>query len=656
MNYNNQQQFNQPLPFNPQQPQTQPIQYTLDRPPYVPQVQVPQNLSYLLPNVCSMIANEACAQMGKNPGRMFTFNQMANNGFQNAEFATAVATAFDILLLMLAKNIYSVPEAGVNEVVSKTMAILTCRNLAMYSQLAAMSDPRALQEGQNLLNEANMMQQEIVMMKQRYAAPQQQWQNNNQGQYGGGVPSGFAGMPQGNQGHHPGMYPRFGSPVHNNQPQQQWNSSSGPSPFTRGGNPTQTSTPLAENTGRYDYLNKGNNSPAMTQQQIFQQNKPEPMLVQAPAAPVAVPEVKKELVWFSSHHQFHQPAYNTETEKLVLYEIVDGNKTYVLAKVVTIGVNEVDRSKHTLTTPMMAHTSHIPQGSPTRQAAFEKSVEKLTQVESPVLNTKAAISGKALIRNFVEELIFDTKVAQKMVSPENDCGVFQMNCVKGTPFVATKDIQDIASKISDMRNFQEIALTMQSILNSEIDSEVKDFIFELDLMLTKEVNNLLQNKMSIAVTIESFIDDICDISEYLKENKGETFSRAFDAYQEEFINIFLKPIDDPDLVQQMQESLIDPEEGVEVKLSSVFYWHNHTITSIRMHSSELRIGIGEKTSSIITEQSFPVLRSFCKKLFDSVAKEERGYAHHVLVTTDNKKYELHKSLFMPDTYLISNFK
>lgn len=643
MNYQTQ------LPFNPHQPQAQPIQFTLDRPPFIPQgIQIPQNLSYLLPNVCSLVANEACANMGKNAGRMFTFNQLSANNYQNADYATAVATVFDVLMLGLAKGMYNVPEVGLNDSVSRTMSILTCKNIALFQGLAQLLDPRALQEASQMLSMANGMQQEIGMMKARYSAPpQNQW--NNQASYGA-VPSGFAGAPT-NYGTQNSMpFSRFNDPAPQNQ---QWgNNQSGPSPFTRGSGQVNTG-PIQDTNDRYSYLSKGVATQPQIEQHVFQQTKPEPMLVKAPE--VSAVEVKRDLKWSSSHHQYHQPAFNTETEKLELYELVDGNKIYVIAKVVTKGVNEVDRTKHTLTTPMLAHTSHIPDGSPTREAAFEKSVERHTQTENPVLNKKAAVHNNVLIRTFIEELIFDTKVAQKMVKPENDCGVFRMNCIKGTPFVATKDIGEIANKLSAMKNFQEIALTMQSILNSDTEQEIKDFIFELDLFLTKEVNNLLQNKMSIEMSIDSFIDDICDLSEYLNNRKGATFSNAFDKCQLAFIETYLTPIRDQELVLDMQNSLIDPEEGTDISLHSVFYWHSYTITSVRMHSSELRIGISEKSSNIITEQSFPVLRNFCKKLFDSVAIDEHGIAHHVLVTSDNKKYELHQSLFVPDTYLISNF-
>lgn len=642
----------QSLPYNAQQPQFNPVMFTLDHPPFVPQgIQIPQNMVYLLPAVCASVANEATNQMNKHPARMFTFNQMASNGYQNAEFATAVATVFDLLMLGLAKGMYGVPEQGLNDAVTRTMSILSCRNLSLYPALTQMVDPRVTQEAIQVLNESQYMQQEIVAMKSRmntgfvaqggYQAPQSSF---------GGIPPGFAGTPVNNQGAVP--FSRFNDVG----TQQQWNTGvNTSSPFTRGGNQPQPSAPAVMDTGdRYSYLNKNQQVFNQPVQQQFQP-QPEPMLVQA--TPIAQqPVEKKELKWVSSHHQYHQPAFNTETEKLELYEFQQSGKTYVIAKVVTKGVNEVDRNKHVITTPMMTLTSHIPQGSPTREAAFEKSVEKIVQNENPVLNAKPTVSTKVLIRNFTEELIFDTRVAQKLVSPENDCGLFQMNSIKATPFVATKDITEVASKLSEMKSFQDIALTMQSILNSDTDQEIKDFVFELDLLLTKEVNNVLQNRMSIDLSIDSFVDDICDLSEYLKEKKGESFSNAFDRNQADFIEAYLTPIDDKELVDQMHESLMDSEDGHPVDLSSVFYWHSYTITNVRMHSSELKIGIGPKSSSIITDQSFPVLRNFCKKLFDSVSKEDHGYAHHILITSDNKKYELHRSMFVPDTYLISYFK
>lgn len=649
----------QSLPYNAQQPQFNPVMFTLDQPPFIPHgIQIPQNMSYLLNAVCSAVANEATNQRNKHAARMFTFNQIASNSFQNSDFATAVASVFDILMLGLAKQLYNVPEQGLPDAVTRALSIMACRNLSMYPALAQIVDPRVTQEAVQVLNEAQFMQQEISAMKARmgggfvapggYQAPQQNF---------GGVPPGFAGSPMQGQGSVP--FSRFND-IGNQQQPQTWNTGgNSSSPFVRGGHQGQNPAPAMVDTGdRYSYLNKNQQAFQQPVQQPVQQqfpSPPEPMLVRS--TPIAQqPEVKKELKWVSSHHQYHQPAYNSETEKLELYEFQQNGKTYVIAKVVTKGVNEVDRNKHVITTPMMTLTSHIPQGSSTREAAFEKSVEKMTHNESPVLNAKPTVSSKTLIRNFTEELIFDTRVAQKLVSPENDCGVFQMNSIKATPFVATKDITEVASKLSEMKNFQDIALTMQSILNSDTDQEVKDFVFELDLFLTKEVNNVLQNRMSIDLSVDSFVDDISDMSEYLKEKKGESFSIAFDKNQEEFIETYLTPIDDKELVDQMHESLMDSEDDHPVDLSSVFYWHSYTITNVRMHSSELKIGIGPKTSSIITDQSFPVLRNFCKKLFNSVSKEDHGYAHHVLITSDNKKYELHRSMFVPDTYLISYFK
>lgn len=661
----------QALQFNPQQPQTQPVQYTLDRPPFVPQgIPVPQPLSYLLANVCSMVANEATMQMGKNCARMFTFNQLSFNGWQNSDFATVVASVFDLLLLNLSKGVYNVPEVGLQDAVGQAVTIMSCRNLAMFQGLAQMVDQRVSQEAMQVLQNASQMQNEVAMMKARASGgynqqqgypqsgfPQQGYPQN---QFNQGVPPGFAGAPINTNPTGNGGYGRFGpQPVQNNTwqaPNNNFSAGGSSSPFNRhGSSADQQASAPSTNGDRYEYLNKNAEQFKQPVQQ-FQPVVPEPMLVQVKNVPQEQPQPRKELKWTNSHHQYHLPAYNTETEKLEYAELIDGNKTYVIAKVVPKGVNEVDREKHVITTAMMTHTSHIPQGFSTREAAFEKSVKDITINENPVLNAKAMVSSKALIRNFTEELMFDTRVAQKLAASENDCGVYQMNCVKATPFVATKDITEVANKLSEMTNFQNVALTMQSILNSDIDQEVKDFVFELDLMLTKQVNSVLQNKMSIDLSIDSFVDDVCDLSEYLLNSKGSSFSKAFDSLQESFIDTYLKPIADEDLIMQMRESLMDPEEGVDVELSSVFYWHSLTITSVQMHSSELKIGIGSKSSSIITNSSFPVLRNFCRKLFEAASKEDHGFAHHILVTSDNRKYELHQSAFMPDTYLISYFK
>lgn len=643
MNYQN-------LPYSANQPQTQPLQYTPDRPPFVPQgIAIPQQLSYLLPTVSAMVANEVVAQMGKHAGRMFTFNQFAANNYANPDFATAVASVFDYLMLNLIKGIITVPEAGLSEAVSRIVTLISCHNFAKFPPLAQMVDARVLQDANQALIQGTALQNEIMQMKMRGQQQQQPYQNQQPAWQQSNVPVGFAGTPAG----YAPPYNRF-----NDQQNTAWSPPQNtPSPFTRGTqNFTNVSTPVAPvENDRYTYLAKAAPPPVASPQPVqpFQFNAPAPMLVKAETVQVEKP-VQKELVWSSSHHQYHQPAFNSETEKLELHELVDGNKTYVIAKVVTKGENEVDRNQHVITTPMMTLTSHIPAGAATRQEAFEKSVEKMVQSESPAFNGKTVIDNNWLLRNFADEMIFDARVSQKLAKPENDCGVYQIFAIKGTPFVATKDIEETALQLSKMKNFQEVALTMQSILNSDIDQEVKDFVFELDMLLTKEINSMLRNKMSMVNFIDSFIDDICDMSEFLRTTKGETYAKAFDDCQKTFIETFLAPITEDEIKSELA-SVFSQDEDSAVKLSSVFYEHNYTITNVRLHSSELKIGIGKGTSSIITEQSFPVLRNFCKKLFQSADKTGKQFAHHIMITSDFKKYELHRSMFVPDTYLISYF-
>lgn len=105
-------------------PQTPIQQYQLASPPYVPQVLLlPQGKQIVVP-VCALLANAAGTTAAQTPARMYCYNVISSNGWQNTAFAELVKLACDLAVLLAAQT-GSSPGTQMHEAVSLALTLYT---------------------------------------------------------------------------------------------------------------------------------------------------------------------------------------------------------------------------------------------------------------------------------------------------------------------------------------------------------------------------------------------------------------------------------------------------------------------------------------------------------------------------------------------------
>ena len=241
--------YNQQLPFSYDQLMAQPMQFRMDAPPCVPNVPCPQNLQYILPAICALVANEASQRYNTHAGRMFLFNQLSVNNYNNNDFATCVATVLDLLSLNLFKQVYRTVEEGLSDAVSKALSIYCSLNFQNYPALQSVTNPDIVNDAFKNIQAFHGLSNEIANFKNRsqQGFPQQSFQQSPQMMMNPSFGGGYNQPP-----------PSYANTY--NQPQTNYGgSTSGNSNLFS----TNTQQPQGANvqmnrrsvdTGRYDYL------------------------------------------------------------------------------------------------------------------------------------------------------------------------------------------------------------------------------------------------------------------------------------------------------------------------------------------------------------------------------------------------------------------
>src|ERR1700756_3849588 len=123
------------LPADPYNPERGPMQIALNNPPCVPQFQAPAFMNDLIPVIAAAIALDIQNDAQKSPPRMFVYNLVSRNGFQNEIFAGLVMGTVDWVLMALAERKFQNPEQAAQAFVPKMVEMFIAVQIMSYQQL-----------------------------------------------------------------------------------------------------------------------------------------------------------------------------------------------------------------------------------------------------------------------------------------------------------------------------------------------------------------------------------------------------------------------------------------------------------------------------------------------------------------------------------------
>jgi hypothetical protein len=688
------------LPFDPINPMVQMYTYE-NNPPYVPRNhKLPQDVAVFLPEASAAVATAGTIRARESPPRMFLFNQLSANGYCNADFESVVVSVVELMCLRKIENTVNDIRAALPEAVDTVMQAKCVTNMFNHQELMNITaqflgNKFSIESFYAFMNDFNNTAARVEQMKQRMFQPQMSQQNYpmNQMPQGGG----YNQYNQNNQFSNPqnNQYSRFQAPQ-TQFPQQNFNR-----PQTGSGSLFTGSQPIQRDeqqhahqhvdiAGKYSHLVRNNQqqntpqqtntfSPApavqQTNQQMFQ---PAPQAEVSPVVPAdkSTPELSeidytKDTTWAPSERQRHPPVIARRKAKPMLSYTIDPVTRKVQRVIVVVRKEipemEMDRGKHTLIDTALEN--NVPVGFKTREEAIDNTLKTLED-KKEVINGDDTIKEDGVwhARSYIDEAIFDTKLKQKQHDNGDICTGYRSYSIVGIPFLGDKSRKGLIDKLSKKTKISEVASVMKMILNSsQEEANLKEFVVSLDAVLTKKLIASLRGKLSLGITMDNFTEDAVGLFQWLEDNYGLSYAEAYGRYQETFIKSFIKS-PEPDMESDLIRALIPegdiPEDLVPKPINNVgvtLLENLVSVTSIRASSNELNLllynnpqfpGIG----SLIERHQLPALFDFTDRLFNEDRSLNNDIAHHLLVTLDDKIYELHKGIVsVSDNYLISEY-
>lgn len=151
------------LPVSFEYPAVPAIQYPIQCPPLVPDVQLLPDAQPILVLASALVANEAGHDAYKSQPRMFCYNLLCSNGWNNPQFASVVKMVCDACVLK-ARNSRNSVESYLRETVGEVLALYTSVLVMSYPDLQRMLPPDSLANAANNQNVYYGLEQAIAQM------------------------------------------------------------------------------------------------------------------------------------------------------------------------------------------------------------------------------------------------------------------------------------------------------------------------------------------------------------------------------------------------------------------------------------------------------------------------------------------------------------
>jgi hypothetical protein len=688
------------LPFDPTRPQFQTTQITVNNCPVnlsVLQNQVhPNLLSYLVPIAVACI-DALQSRAGQNPLRMFLFNQMAVNSYNNQNFLQLVKSVCDLAECNAAQGVQI--ENAITGAVDMSIQFYAFSNLQTFPGLQQFVDPSTHSNLQALQQKQAQVSQLVMQYQQQKAMRQQQ---QGAGGYGGYSNQGFqtntfnqqqslqaANTPQSWHTQSTGM---FSAPVQAPVPQEQ------PT-----GNMVEGWAAAAAAQQTFNQNNQGfNQTPQQPVQQRpeacppFSFNTPSAPQQQAPVQPTVGgldlsqyekfyqhpggkvmvkygdPGVKFKL----SNNWPHTPRPNRSCDVYyVLHE--DGSMEPIIKKLNK--EEQMEKAKHYAATHV--RTAHEKIWSILDFNKEERMEEIQRQFEAGELIVrsdmdfkKPAVKEDEVVKDesyvavtSAEDVWSQADISLTLTDTEDTkCVAYIKPALHVTPIVAKCDVKELVDSVKGSVTLEQCAnklkaesYSIRSLTDAAQMRQRQTIYGKVNRMLTASVNHYLKYKLALpGLKIDSFEEDAGELLEYLKTEYPEAFSTALASHQRSIIRSVLSTtIDDFD-GSEFDESLRDQHlAGGDIKNNQpLFLYRKEFYMSVNMFSLELgHEGLDDEEPSSVFKDGSPLLYSLCEQMSASAKKLEEAdddvYSYYIK-TLDDHVYVVNRSALNPSTYII----
>lgn len=610
---------------------TQPLFFNPTQPPFVPQLQYcPPQLYNYVPMIAAAVASQASANVQENPhaGRIFTFNDLAINNYNNQSFPMAVATAVDFIMLHLHKGIYPNPETAIQDGIPRVLAIITSANIVNNPEIHYGMDHAIINEARRVMQqEVPQLNHEVAQMKMALAPP-----NPHQmglGGYAVQQPQQQGGY-QFNRNSRPAQYGSHRTPAQVG--------SMGFSQSSQTGSQQLQDPGPGATSDRYGYLRRA--AAEQTQRPQQQQTR------QAPAKPVELTLSD----WTPSSLQQLPPAYRPTCEEPVISQQLDARTGKIINFIVLKPKEpEMDRSQHSLSPFQTTRTS------PQRES---RTIEVLAAQTEVVSNSGNVQVGPKLEvdtshnewrqTQSLRQGIFKTKYIHTSQSREKRQTGHTEYLLIGEAFVTAGDFSYVVDHLAKSRTLEELADNLGHRL-MEFEGLAleanQNFVESVRKYVTKEFNLFLRNRCCVdGLALDDFATDYKELPEYLAKKRGDVYVTAMMQFRQHWLRSLFEIFDDDNYDVLLSNLVPEIGETVIPRDHATALFRAITVTTLDVSSLDLNVGFPiEQYAALIDVEGHPGLFTLGKTLMDKSGKSsvsDISIAHHYVVTTDNVVYEL----------------
>lgn len=647
--YNNQQ-----TAFPVDRPLLQPVQYDPNRPPFVPNIRVAQDLMPYLPYITGLMMDVITKGI-QGPVSMHFYNHMVQgnpqnmqfNPWVNEDFVKEVNNCADFIYLKIA----TLGNVDIGQAIIRLApAYISLRSIyevklygALWGYIDAMDQPGIQQ--QHYQFEQEMAQ--ITALR-------------NGGPIGGtAVPVGAPMM----SGRAP-AYPQPVGPQMGGYPQAMGAPMAAPmnTGYPVGGAPMAGRTAGA---GR-DY---GTTAPTPVAPQPVaaapqQVQTAQPVQTAAPAQTEPTLVEAANTTWKPSEQMPYPIAYNPVTTKMY-YQIENGKTIPVPAK---SNIDMINYDRHNITSLF----GHVPDNLPvvkdngeiTRNLvkAVQDASEEAGNTDAQNERVQETMGLKAIVTtSSLETAIQDVRTEMLLkIDRANPPMIFQGYAQVYTPIIGEESEYDFLRKLADSSSYIEL----REKIRAAGSTASPELLTEVILRCTELMNTLLHKQLSIMpseLTVDDFVQDLDPLLNLLKSNYGEKVQKAFLTNQ----NMRIKQLFDfPDTSTEAGKSVHDAL--VENALSShwderedrpafTFFGPVVRLTYLNVLSHDLLLAGISKVGNILTKQQLPALFDLAHQVFTA---DDNGLlvARQLVITKDGRIVELHEALLVQGGYLVSLVK
>jgi hypothetical protein len=669
-----------------------PVQYQPGILPFQLNVPCAPQLQPYLPLIGTAAIDAIQAKYGANQLRVFLYNQMSTNGYQNNDFLAIVKSIAQYVdMMMSTTNVYQNVQQAIFDGAEKITEMYCAANLDTYPILRQMVDPVLQQRSQPI--------QQVI---QQYAQQLANFNQSRQVQQGYQQPSGFPQIPGGYNAPQTG----FNQPQSSfNQPQRNWGTSASNNTgiFNNNG-PVMNNNSNANSMPATTFLTKQPEpAPPVTpmRQPVTQwDNKPTSQFTHvkninegSPSPPLAYPSgmqqtqqgvlVKaSEAKWVPSEKYPYNIGY--DSTRFELYYLIEADG---VMKPITKPLTQeqlMDRSKH--------FKSSICPGSliMTSEAKSQARIDNLTEalrtgdgMHSREKDRKRALSlventpeNKETIDMLSNGNTFKSTVsdAEVWIEADNDLlskkrkdgkiGGYSTCAYVNDVLVSLHDPKILADRLLEAKNFNDVVTSIKDI---KACYEVGDTTFgdehEVNYFnnrLTKRLNRFITKQLALEITVESFIEDGAKIVDYIEKKFGEKFSNPLRAAQRTIIHdccSYATDETESDLMQSFAP--VSSDENTEAKENRIdtfvtFFYCPDFFVNVNAYSCDLKIDIPKGNGSVaVFPDQLPLLAYLANHIFQAESDIDMKFNRKLVRTLDRVVLEINQSVIDPETFLVS---